>query len=185
MVLWKEKAFSFSIVPSILNIPVSFTCLQSRTDVGVAEQLRHLINKKCNWTKRKLTAKFTEEKDQAKKYIHFIERFHLWSCMWFPQTKIKICLYQGFMNNVSKAQMLPPCSWRPGWVLLMTTPRWLCCCWSGCGLPNRTNNILHISALYQHNQHQPTPVILHNSWKLSHQRGAKQESKVSRTIFSF
>ena len=69
--------FSLSIVPPILNIPVSFTCLQSRTDVGVAEQLRHLINKKCNWTKRKLTAKFTEEKDQAKKYIHFIERFHL------------------------------------------------------------------------------------------------------------
>ena len=87
--------------------------------------------------------------------------------------------------NVNEAQMLPPCSWRPGWVLLMTTPRWLCCCWSGCGLPNRTNNILHISALYQHNQHQPTPVILHNSWKLSHQRGAKQESKVSRTIFRF
>ena len=146
--------------------------------------------RKCNWTKRKLTAKFTEEKDQAKKYIHFIERFHLWSrhaCDFHKHElrKSRFVFIKDLWINVREAQMLPPCSWRPGWVLLMTTPRWLCCCWSGCGLPNRTNNILHISALYQHNQQQPTPVILHNLWKLSHQRGTKQESKVSRTIFSF
>ena len=144
--------------------------------------------RKCNWTKRKLTAKFTEKKIKPKNTSISLKGFiydHACDFHKHELRKSRFVFIKDSWINVNEAQMLPPCSWRPGWVLLMTTPRWLCCCWSGCGLPNRTNNILHISALYQHNQHQPTPVILHNSWKLSHQRGAKQESKVSRTIFRF